>query len=48
MFYSLASFPQTDTSLIERFRRKYDPTADLIEAHLAVVFPVPDSIGRSR
>jgi 2'-5' RNA ligase superfamily protein len=48
MFYFLASFPETETGQIERFRRKHDPTADLVEAHLAVVFPVPDSIGRSR
>lgn len=27
-------------------RRKYDPTVDLIEPHLTVVFPVPESLGK--
>ena len=31
---------------IDRLRRKYDPTVDLIEPHLTVVFPVPESLGK--
>ena len=46
MYYALASFPKVDTVFIDRFRRKYDPTVDLIEPHLTVVFPLPESLGK--
>jgi 2'-5' RNA ligase len=46
MYYALASFPEVDTVFIDRIRRKYDPTVDLIEPHLTVVFPVPESLGK--
>lgn len=47
MYYALVSFPEVDTSVIDRIRREYDPTVDLIEPHLTVVFPVPESLGKS-
>jgi hypothetical protein len=46
MYYALASFPEVNSAGIDRIRRKYDPTAGLIEPHLTVVFPVPESLGR--
>lgn len=46
MYYALVSFPKVDTVSIDRIRRKYDPMVDLIEPHLTVVFPVPESVGR--
>jgi 2'-5' RNA ligase len=46
MYYALVSFPRAGMTSIERFRRKYDPTADLIAPHLTLVFPVPESLGR--
>jgi len=46
MYYALVSFPEIDTTSIDRLRRKYDPTVDLIEPHLTVVFPMPESLGR--
>jgi len=46
MYYALASFPKIDTAWINRFRRKHDPTVDLIEPHLTVISPVPESLGR--
>jgi 2'-5' RNA ligase superfamily len=45
MYYTLVSFPKADMTAIDQLRRKYDPTVDLIEPHLAVVFPVPESLG---
>ena len=45
MYYALVHFPDIDTSDIDKFRRKYDPTIDLIEPHITVLFPVPDTIG---
>ena len=46
MYYALVSFPEGDTAVIDRIRREHDPTADLIEPHLTVVFPVPESLGK--
>lgn len=45
MYYALVHFPNIDTSNIDKFRRKYDPTIDLIEPHITVLFPVPDTVG---
>jgi len=45
MYYALAYFPNIDTSLIDQFRRKYDPTVDLVEPHITILFPVPDIVG---
>lgn len=33
---------------IATFRRTHDPTADLVDPHITLVFAVPDSIGRDR
>jgi 2'-5' RNA ligase len=46
MFYSLVYYPQIDISKINEFRRKYDPYVDVIDAHITMVFPVPDKIGK--
>ena len=46
MYYALVSFPKADTTSIDRLRRKYDPMVDLIEPHLTVIFPVPESLGK--
>lgn len=48
MDYFVAFFPETGTEGIEAFRSRYDPTAGLVAAHLALVFPVPETIGRER
>ncbi len=45
MFYGLGHFPDIDTEKIDRFREKYDPTYELIDAHIPVIFPVPASVG---
>jgi hypothetical protein len=46
MFYVLLIYPNLDESLVGRLRRRYDPTTDVIQPHVAVVFPVPESVGR--
>jgi 2'-5' RNA ligase superfamily len=46
MYYALVSFPKADMTSIDQLRRKYDPTVDLIEPHVTVVFPVPESLGK--
>jgi 2'-5' RNA ligase len=34
-----------ESESLDRFRRKYDPTEPIIEPHIALVFPVPESVG---
>jgi hypothetical protein len=45
MYYAVAFYPDVDPEPINRIRRKYDPTEPIIEPHIAVVFPVPESVG---
>ncbi len=46
MFYALVHYPAVDTAGINQLRRKYDPQVDLIDPHITIVFPVPESIGQ--
>lgn len=45
MYFALVHLPDIDTTRIELLRNKYDPTAHLIQAHISILFPVPDEIG---
>lgn len=45
LYYALVHFPNIDTSDVQLLRIKYDPTADLIPAHITILFPVSDEIG---
>lgn len=45
MIYALVHYPNINTRRINQFRRKYDPQAGLIEPHVTLMFPVPESIG---
>lgn len=47
MIYALVRYPNVDTRRINLFRKKYDPQVDLIEPHLTLMFPVPESIGEN-
>ena len=42
MLYALVFRPKIDTSKIDKFRLKYDPHIDLIQPHIALVFPIGD------
>lgn len=44
MYYGLVHFPNIDTELIDHVRKKYDPTVDMIEPHITVMFPISDDI----
>jgi len=48
MSYALVHFPTVDARQIDKLRRKHDPQVDLIAPHITIVFPVPDSLGKSR
>jgi 2'-5' RNA ligase len=45
MIYSLVHYPNVDTTRINQLRKKYDPQVSLIEPHITIVFPVPESAG---
>jgi hypothetical protein len=45
MYYAIVHFPDIDTTHIQQIRNKYDPTADLVAAHIPILFPVLDEIG---
>lgn len=48
MYWSLVYYLDTGADALDRIRRKYDPTFDLIRPHVPVVFPVPESVGKER
>lgn len=45
MIYAVVHYPDIDTVRIGQLRKEYDPQAGLIEPHLTIVFPLPDSVG---
>jgi len=46
MYFGLANYPAIDFKKINFFRKKYDPTFELIEPHIGIMFPVSESIGK--
>jgi 2'-5' RNA ligase len=48
MLYALVHYPDIDTSRISQLRKRYDPQVTLIEPHITIVFPVPESVGEER
>src|SRR5215831_21017990 len=48
MIYSLVHFPNIDIARINQVRRLYDPQFDLIQPHITVMFPVPESVGEDK
>lgn len=45
MHYALVFYPEVDRLLVDDIRRRHDPTVDLIEPHVTVLFPVPERVG---
>jgi 2'-5' RNA ligase len=45
MIYALVHYPNTDYGRINQFRKKYDPQFELIQPHITLMFPVPESVG---
>jgi 2'-5' RNA ligase len=44
VYYAVAYSVDLDSESLDRIRKKYDPTEPLIEPHIAVIFPVPESV----
>ena len=42
-FYGVVYFPKLNYAPLNEFRKKYDPTFDLIEDHVTIVFLIPDT-----
>jgi 2'-5' RNA ligase len=47
MHYCLVYFPDSVPDDLRKIRRQYDPTFEVVEPHVTVVFPVPDVVGES-
>jgi 2'-5' RNA ligase len=45
MFYALVYYPELKSEFIKQLRHQYDPYKDLIQEHITLVYPVPESIG---
>ena len=45
MPYGLVYYPNFEIVGLDEIRRRHDPTADLIEPHMGVMFLIPDSVG---
>jgi hypothetical protein len=41
ILHAVVYYPHLDSRALTKFRRKYDPFAELIAEHLTLVFPVP-------
>ena len=48
MYYGLVYFPKIQKDRINKLRSKYDPTFELIDPHLTIIYPVPASVGKNR
>jgi len=47
LIYALVNYPNLDARRVNKFRKRYDPQVDLIEPHITLMFPVPESIGEN-
>jgi 2'-5' RNA ligase len=47
MHYSLVYFPDSVPDDVVEIRREYDPTCEVVEPHVTVVFPIPDVVEES-
>jgi 2'-5' RNA ligase len=47
LIFAVVHYPNLDIQRINQFRRRYDPQVDLIEPHITLMFPVPESIGET-
>ena len=45
MPYGLVYYPNFEIVGLDEIRRRHDPTADLIEPHMGVMFLIPNSVG---
>ena len=48
MYYALVFFPIAKIADINKIRKKFDPTYNLINPHMTIIFPVPGSAGKER
>jgi len=46
VYHALVHYPEIKTEKIEAFRKKYDPTYNLIRAHITILFPIPPKISK--
>ena len=47
MYYCLVYYLHDNIDKINKVRVKYDPTFDVVDPHLTIIFPLPSSIGKN-
>jgi hypothetical protein len=47
MFYCLVYYLQEHIDQINKIRIKYDPTYNLVDPHVTLIYPLPSSIGKN-
>ncbi len=45
MYDAIVHYPNIDFTEINQIRQKYDPTFGVIDPHITILFPVPESVG---
>jgi len=48
VYYCLVYFLHDNIDQINKVRFKYDPTFNVVDPHLTIIFPLPSSIGKNR
>jgi 2'-5' RNA ligase len=46
-YFFAGIFPERGVQAIQRIRRKYDPTVTVVDPHITVLFPVPETVGEA-
>jgi 2'-5' RNA ligase len=48
MYHALAYYTRIESLQLLDFRNKYDPTVDLMDDHISIIFPVSDEISKEQ
>lgn len=46
-YFFAGIFPERGVRAIQRIRRRYDPTVTVVDPHITVLFPVPETVGEA-
>lgn len=47
-YFCAGIFPERGVEVIQRIRRKYDPTLTVVDPRIAVLFAVPETVGEEK
>jgi len=46
MYYALVCYSEIEFQHINIIRKKYDPTFNIVDPHITILFPVPETVGQ--